>query len=65
MAFAEKCGKEWRVKHGTNGLTLYRYHGREAEKRARAKMRELHRKYDPFDENRGRSASRRLGRCGV
>ncbi len=65
MAFAEKCGKEWRVKHGTNGLILYRYRGKDAQRRARAKMRELHRKYNPFDDNRGKSALRRLGRCRI
>jgi len=65
MAFVEKCGRVWRVKHGTNGLILYSFRGRNAEERARECMRKLHRKYDPLTANRGVNSKRRLGRCGI
>ena len=60
MAFIEKSGNGFAVKHGTSGETLARFKDRKA---AQMHMAMLHKKFNPKPENRGQRAMKRIAKA--
>lgn len=59
MAFIKKSktGRSWEVRHGRSGYLISKHQKR---KRARKKLRMLHREFKPKRRNRGKRAKKRF-----
>ncbi len=62
MAFTEKSGKGYVVKQGNTGKVLSRFSGKDAKKKADARVRQLHKENNPSSANRGKSAQKKQGK---
>lgn len=61
MAFKQKTKSGYVVKQGNTGKVLKRFSGKNAGRRADAKITQLHAENNPKASNRGKSAAKKHG----